>query len=182
MTTILGITGSLRRASTNTGLLRALAEMAPAHVKMDIADLHGIPMFNEDDEAATGKPESVKALDARIRAADGIVIACPEYNFSVPGVLKNATDWLSRGGSPFRWKRVGIVGAGGGQFVGTARAQYHFRQNLQALQAITMPRPEVFVNHNEEKFDTQGNLTDAETRRYLAKWFESFLEWVEKRP
>jgi NAD(P)H-dependent FMN reductase len=78
MTTILGITGSLRRASTNTGLLRALAEMAPAHVKMNIADLHGIPMFNEDDEAATGKPESVKALDARIRAADGIVIACPE--------------------------------------------------------------------------------------------------------
>ena len=140
MTTILGITGSLRRASTNTGLLRALAEMAPAHVKMDIADLHGIPMFNEDDEAATGKPESVKALDAR------------------------------------------IVGAGGGQFVGTARAQYHFRQNLQALQAITMPRPEVFVNHNEEKFDAQGNLTDAETRRYLAKWLESFLEWVETRP
>ncbi len=129
-----------------------------------------------------GKPDAVKALDAKIRAADGIVIACPEYNFSIPGVLKNATDWLSRGGSPFRWKRVGIIGAGGGQFVGTARSQYHFRQNLQALQAITMPRPEVFVNHNEEKFDADGNLTDAETKRYLAKWLEAFLEWVEKRP
>ena len=77
---------------------------------------------------------------------------------------------------------MGIIGAGGGQFVGTARAQYHLRQNLQALQAITMPRPEVFVNHNEEKFDAEGNLTDAETQRYLAKWFEAFLEWVEKRP
>ena len=182
MTTILGITGSLRRASTNTGLLRALKEMVPTQVSMEIADLHAIPMFNEDDEATTGKPDRVKALDARIRAADGIVIACPEYNFSIPGVLKNATDWLSRGGSPFRWKRVGIVGAGGGQFVGTARAQYHFRQNLQALQAITMPRPELFVNHNEEKFDADGNLTDADTGRHLEKWLTSFLEWVEKRP
>lgn len=182
MTKIIGISGALRKASTNTGLLRALGEMAPAHVSFEIATLHGIPLFDEDVEAATGKPEAVKALDAKIRAADGIVIACPEYNFSVPGVLKNATDWLSRGGSPFRWKRLGIVGAGGGQFVGTARAQYHLRQNLQALQAITMPRPEVFVNHNEEKFDAAGNLTDAETRRHLEKWFESFLEWVEKRP
>jgi chromate reductase len=182
MTKLLGISGALRRASTNTGLLRALKEMAPAHITVEIATLHGVPLFDEDDEAASGKPESVKALDARIRAADGIIIACPEYNFSVPGVLKNATDWLSRGGSPFRWKRVGILGAGGGQFVGTARAQYHLRQNLQALQAITMPRPEVFVNHNEEKFDAEGNLTDAETRQHLAKWFESFIEWVEKRP
>lgn len=182
MTTILGISGSLRRASANTGMLRALQSMAPAHVSLEVATLHGIPLFNEDDEAATGKPAAVQALDARIRATDGIVIACPEYNFSFTGVLKNATDWLSRGGSPFRWKRVGIIGAGGGQFVGTARAQYHLRQNLQALQAITMPRPEVFVNHNEEKFDAEGNLTDAETRRHLEKWFESFLEWVEKRP
>lgn len=182
MTKLLGISGALRKASTNTGLLRALKEIAPPHVSFDIATLHGIPLFDEDEEAATGKPEAVQALDAKIRAADGVVFACPEYNFSVPGVLKNANDWLSRGGSPFRWKRVGIVGAGGGQFTGTARAQYHLRQNLQALQAIAMPRPEVFVNHNEEKFDAEGNLTDTETRRHLAKWFESFLEWVEKRP
>ena len=182
MTKILGISGALRRASTNTGLLRALKAMAPSHVEMDIATLHGIPLFDEDDEATNGKPERVKALDARIRAADGIVFGCPEYNFSVPGVLKNATDWLSRGGSPFRWKRVGIIGAGGGQFVGTARSQYHFRQNLQALQAITMPRPEVFVNHNEDKFDRSGELTDDETRRHVGKWLEAFLEWVEKKP
>lgn len=182
MTTLLGISGSLRKGSCNTGLLRAIKDMAPAHVTVEIATLHGIPLFNEDDEAATGKPEAVKALDEKIRAADGIVIGCPEYNFSIPGVLKNGTDWLSRGGSPFRWKRVGLVGAGGGQFVGTARSQYHFRQNLQALQAITMPRPEIFVNHDEQKFDADGNLTDAETKAHLAKWLDSFLEWVETRP
>jgi NAD(P)H-dependent FMN reductase len=182
MTKLLGISGALREASTNTGLLRALREMAPDHVELEIATLHGIPLYDGDDEAANGKPEAVKALDARIRAADGIVFGCPEYNFSIPGVLKNATDWLSRGGSPFRWKRTGIIGASGGPFAGTARSQYHFRQNLQALQAITMPRPEVFVTNNEDKFDEDGNLTDAETRRHLGKWFEAFLEWVEKKP
>lgn len=182
MTRILGISGALRKASTNSGLLRALKDLAPGGTEFDIATLHGIPLFNEDDENASGKPQAVKDLDARIRQADGIVIACPEYNFSIPGVLKNATDWLSRGGSPFRWKAVGVIGAGGGEFVGTARSQYHFRQNLQALQAIIMPRPEVFVNHNEEKFDAEGNLTHGETRRHLAKWFEAFLQWVERTP
>ena len=182
MTKILGISGALRKASTNTGLLRALKDMVPDRVDMEIATLHGIPLFDEDDETVRGKPEPVKALDARIRAADGIVIACPEYNFSIPGVLKNATDWLSRSGSPFRWKRVGIVGAGGGQFVGTARSQYHLRQNLQALQAITMPRPEVFVNHNEEKFSADGNLTDADTKKHLKSWLTAFLDWVEEKP
>ncbi|WP_395684552.1 NADPH-dependent FMN reductase [Aestuariivirga sp.] len=182
MTRLLGISGSLRKASTNTGLLRSIRDMAPAHVQMEVASLHGIPLFDEDDEAATGKPAAVAALDARIRSADGIIFACPEYNFSMPGVLKNANDWLSRGGSPFRWKRVGVVGAGGGQVAGTARAQYHLRQNLQALQAIVMPRPEVFITNNEVKFNADGTLTDEETWRYVAKWLEAFIEWVEKRP
>ena len=179
---ILGISGALRKASTNTGLLRALAEMAPAHVKIDIATLHGIPLYDGDVEEEHGKPDAVKDLDARIRAVDGVIVACPEYNFSMTGVLKNATDWLSRGSAFLKWKRVGIVGAGAGFFHGTGRAQYHFRQNLQALQAITMPKPELFVNHNEDKFDAQGNLTDAETRKHLAKWLEAFIEWVEKKP
>jgi NAD(P)H-dependent FMN reductase len=179
---ILGISGALRKASTNTGLLRALAEMAPSGVTVEIATLHGIPLYDGDAEEANGKPDTVKALDARIRAADGVVFACPEYNFSIPGVLKNATDWLSRGSAPFKWKRTGIVGAGAGFFHGTGRSQYHFRQNLQALQAIVMPRPEIFVNHNEDKFDAAGNLTDEETRNYLAKWLDAFIEWVEKKP
>ena len=179
---ILGISGALRKASTNTGLLRALADMAPAHVTFDIATLHGIPLYDGDAEDEHGKPQAVKDLDARIRSADGIVFACPEYNFSMTGVLKNATDWLSRGSAFLKWKRVGIIGAGAGFFHGTGRAQYHFRQNLQALQAITMPKPEIFVNHNEDKFDAQGNLTDAETRKHLKKWLDAFAEWVEKKP
>ena len=179
---ILGISGALRRASTNTGLLHALKELAPPRVALDIAPLHGIPLYDGDAEEAHGKPEAVAALDRRIRDADGVVFACPEYNFSVPGVLKNATDWLSRGSAPFKWKRTGIVGAGAGVFLGTGRSQYHFRQNLQALQAIVMPRPEIFVNHNEEKFDAAGSLADEETRRHLGKWLAAFLEWVEKKP
>ncbi len=179
---ILGIAGALRKGSTNTGLLRALQALAPPGVTIEIATLHGIPLYDGDTETAHGKPQSVKDLDARIRVADGIIIATPEYNFSIPGVLKNATDWLSRGAHPFRWKRMGLVGASAGAFHGTGRGQYHLRQNLQALQAIVMPRPEVFVNHNEKKFDTEGNLTDEETRKYHAKWLEAFIEWVEKKP
>ena len=179
---ILAISGALRKASTNTGLLRALQEMAPQPVEIDIATLHSIPLYDGDDEAANGKPQAVKDLDARIRAADGVIIATPEYNFSIPGVLKNATDWLSRGSACFKWKRTGILGASAGFFHGTGRSQYHFRQNLQALQAIVMPKPEIFVNHNEDKFDASGNLTDEETKKHLAKWLESFIEWVEKRP
>ena len=179
---LIGISGALRKASTNTGLLRALKEIAPAGVEIDIATLHGIPLYDGDDEAAHGKPQLVKDLDARIRAADGVIIATPEYNFSIPGVLKNATDWVSRGGSPFKWKRTGIIGSSEGAFAGTARAQYHLRQNLQSLQAIAMPRPEVFITHNEVKFDAQGNLTDDETRQRLHLWFTAFIEWVEKKP
>lgn len=179
---IIAISGALRKASTNTGLLRALQEVAPPTVEIEIVTLHGIPLYDGDAEEKDGKPQSVKDLDARIRAADGVIFATPEYNFSIPGVLKNATDWLSRGSAFLKWKRVGILGAGGGIFLGTGRSQYHFRQNLQALQAIVMPKPEIFVNHNEDKFDKEGNLTDEETRKHLAKWLEAFIEWVEKKP
>jgi chromate reductase, NAD(P)H dehydrogenase (quinone) len=179
---LIGISGALRKASTNTGLLRTLGDMMPSHANFEIATLHGIPLYDGDEEAAHGKPQSVKDLDARIRAADGVIFACPEYNYSMTGVLKNATDWLSRGSAFLKWKRVGIVGAGAGFFHGTGRAQYHFRQNLQGLQAIVMPKPELFVNHNEEKFDKDGNLTDEETKKHLAKWLEAYLDWVEKKP
>lgn len=179
---LIGISGALRKASTNTGLLRALHGLLPEGVTMDIATLHGIPLFDEDVIAASGKPEVVTALAERIRAADGIIIATPEYQFSVPGVLKNATDWLSTCNAPFKWKRTGVVGASAGAMAGTARAQYHLRQNLQGLQAIVMPRPEVLIVHNELKFDAGGNLTDAETRERLHAWLKAFLEWVEKKP
>ena len=111
---LVGISGALRKASTNTGTLRALRDLLPAHATMEIVTLHGIPLFDEDLIAAHGKPEIVLALAERIRAADGLIIATPEYQFSVPGVLKNATDWLSTCNKPFRWKRAGIVGSSEG--------------------------------------------------------------------
>jgi chromate reductase, NAD(P)H dehydrogenase (quinone) len=177
---IIALSGALRRASTNSGLLRALKDVAPADVEIEIAFLHGIPVYDGDVEAASGKPASVVALDQKIRAADAMVIATPEYNFSIPGVLKNATDWLSRGGSPFRWKKVGIIGAAAGH-LGTGRAQYHLRQNLQGLEAIVMPKPEFFAGGNEGKFDGDGNLTDANSRQHLAKWLDAFVGFVNAK-
>ncbi len=179
---LIGLSGSLRKASTNTGLLRAISELLPAGSAIEIVTLHGIPLYDEDQIDAHGKPKLVTDLAERIRAADGVIIATPEYQFSMPGVLKNATDWLSMCKAPFKWKRTGIVGASEGAMAGTARAQYHLRQNLQALQAIVMPRPEILIAHNELKFDKSGNLTDTETRDRLGKWLLAFTEWVEKRP
>ena len=177
---IIAISGALRKDSTNTKLLRALAEVAGSAAEVEVVTLHGIPLFNEDDETAHGKPEIVKALGARIQSSDAVVIATPEYNFSIPGVLKNATDWLSRGGSPFKWKRVGIMGASDGP-IGTARSQYHLRQNLQALEATTMPKPEFFLTFSRKKFDDAGKLNDPDDRRRLETWFKHFREWVEKK-
>ncbi len=131
-------------------------------------------------KSASGKPEVVRTLDAKIRAADGIVIATPEYNFSIPGVLKNATDWLSRGGSPFKWRRVGIIGSADGP-LGTGRSQYHLRQNLQALEAIVMPKPEFFAGSASHKFDSDGNLTDEDTRRRLKAWLEGYIAFLNAK-
>ena len=171
---IIAISGALRRASTNTGLLRALSDVAPDGVTVEISTLHGIPLYDGDDEDRDGKPAAVVALDKKIHAADGIVFATPEYNFSVPGVLKNATDWLSRSGAPLQSRKVGIIGTAAGP-LGTGRAQYHLRQNLQGLSAIVMPKPEYFAGLNEEKFDADGNLTDEDSRKRLRKWFDAYL-------
>lgn len=171
---IIAISGALRKTSTNTGLLRALKDVAPDGVAVEISTLHGIPLYDGDDEDRDGKPIAVLELDTKIHAADGIVIATPEYNFSIPGVLKNATDWLSRGGSPLQSRKVGIIGTAAGP-LGTGRAQYHLRQNLQGLGAIVMPKPEYFAGLNEEKFDVEGNLTDEDSRRRLRIWFEAYL-------
>jgi chromate reductase, NAD(P)H dehydrogenase (quinone) len=174
---ILAISGALRKASTNTGLCRALSDVAADGIEIEVATLHGIPLYDGDVEATSGKPESVKTLDAKIRAAYGIVIATPEYNFSIPGVLKNATDWLSRNGSPLKWRRVGILGSADGP-LGTGRSQYHVRQNLQGLEAIVMPKPEFFAGGASKKFDADGNLTDDDTRRRLKSWLEGYVSFL----
>lgn len=175
---ILAITGALRKGSYNTQLLEAVKELAPKDLEIEIVTLHGIPLYDGDEEDKHGVPASVKALQEKVRLADGIIIATPEYNFSVPGVLKNATDWLSRSGNPFKWKRVGVMGASQGP-VGTARAQYHLRQNLNGLEAIAMPKPEIFVGSADKKF-ADGKLTDEETRKVISAWLAAFRDWVAK--
>jgi chromate reductase, NAD(P)H dehydrogenase (quinone) len=177
---IIAISGALRKASCNTGLCRALAAVAPDAVHIEVATLHGIPLYDGDVEAATGKPEAVATLDQKIRKSDGVIIATPEYNFSIPGVLKNATDWLSRGGSPLKHRRVAILGAADGP-LGTGRSQYHLRQNLQGLEAIVMPKPEFFASNSSKKFDENGNLTDEDTATRLKAWLESYLAFLNAK-
>lgn len=177
---IIAISGALRKASTNTGLLRALNDVADEGVTVEVCTLHGITMFDEDLEKSSGKPQEVLDLDAKIRDADGVIISTPEYNFSIPCVLKNATDWLSRGGSPLKWKKIAVLGAAAGP-LGTGRAQYHLRQNLQALEAIVMPKPEFFAGGNEKKFDVDGNLTDEDTRKRLQVWLRAYVNFVNTK-
>lgn len=177
---IVALSGSLRTKSYNTALLRTLAGMATDTMTMDIVTPKGLPVYDGDDEQANGVPQIVQDLAERIRAADGVLISTPEYNFSIPGGLKNATDWISRvKNQPFKDKRVGIVGASGGP-LGTARSQYHLRQNLVGLEALTMSKPEMFVGQAPSKFDVDGNLTDEESRKFFAIWLDAFEAWVRR--
>ena len=177
---ILAISGSLRSKSYNTALLRTLQQMAADSMDMEIVTPKGIPVYDGDDEAATGVPQIVQDLVEKIHEADGVLIATPEYNFSIPGGLKNATDWVSRvKNQPFKDKRVAIVGAAGGP-LGTARAQYHLRQNMVGLEALTMNKPEMFVGVAPSKFDENGNFTDEEGRKFFRIWLDAFEGWVRR--
>jgi chromate reductase len=173
-TTILGISGSLRAGSLNAAALRAASELAPSHVHIEVAGVEAIPLYSADVEAA-GLPGPVVALAQRIRQADAVLIATPEYNYSVPGVLKNAIDWLSRPPrtNPFSGKVVGILGAGGR--VGTARAQAHLRYILGALNALVLPRPELLIFHASTKFDADGRLNDESTRQEIAAYLDALV-------
>lgn len=142
---IVGISGSLRRGSYNTALLKAAAELLPAGVEFELAPIGDLPLY-DDDARAEGYPPSVERLRQQIRSADGIWLATPEYNFSYSGVLKNAIDWASRPpGQPFFGKPIAIMGASAGR-LGTARAQYHLRQVFIFLNGHVMNLPEVFVS------------------------------------
>jgi chromate reductase len=163
---IVGISGSLRKGSYNTLALRAAQKLVPAGVELEILDISGIPLYN-DDLRANGDPDVVRALKAQIRAADAVLIATPEYNFSIPGVLKNAIDWLSRPPEqPFDGKPVAILGASPGP-VGTARVQYDLRKVLVFLNAFTVNKPEVLIRECASKFDANGELTDAATAKFV---------------
>jgi chromate reductase, NAD(P)H dehydrogenase (quinone) len=175
---ILGVAGSLRRASLNRALLRAARKRAPDGLTIDIFDLDDVPLYNGDVEAA-GDPPGVVAMKDAIRAADGVLFATPEYNHGVPGVLKNAVDWASRPArdAALNGKPVGLVGASPGQ-VGTARGQSQLRQAFGFTNSYCMPKPEVLVFRAHEKFDDAGELTDEKTAEFLGKYLEAFRDWV----
>jgi chromate reductase len=177
--TVLGIAGSLRRDSHNRGLLRAAQELAPDGMTIETFDLLAIPPYNLDMEAPL--PAPVAALKERIRAANAVLIATPEYNYSVPGVLKNAIDWASRpyGDSAWDGKPVGVMGASPAA-VGTARAQHHLRQTLTSLNCYTLNKPEVLIGGTAQKFDSSGNLTDPKSREMIARLLTALAAWTRK--
>lgn len=177
---VLGICGSLRRASYNLGLLRAAQAVAPEGVAVEIATLHDIPLYNQDEDAA-GPPAAVQALKARIRAADALLIATPEYNYSIPGVLKNAIDWASRppAETPLRHKPIALVGASAGQF-GTVRAQLALRQVFVFTESYVLPKPELMVPAAASKFDAAGNLLDEDIRERLRGVLGALVEWARR--
>ena len=173
--TILGIPGSLRKASLNRALLRAAVELAPPGVVIETADLSAIPPYNGDDERDPSP--SVFDLKARIRSADAVLFSTPEYNYSIPGVLKNAIDWASRpyGDNAWDGKPVAIMGASPGM-LGTARCQYHLRQSFLNLNVIAVTRPEVMLGNALQRFDAELNLTDEKSREMVARLVEALAD------
>ncbi len=177
--TILGIPGSLRRASYNRAALRAAQELAPQDARIEVFELDGIPPYNQDEEGQP--PARVSLFKSRIRAADAILFVTPEYNYSIPGVLKNAIDWASRpyGDNSWAGKPVAVMGA---SFAaqGTARAQYHLRQVFVYLDMFALNKPEVMIGDAANRFDPQGNLTDENTRKYIRGLLESLVAWTRR--
>ncbi len=163
---VLGISGSLRKQSTNTMALRAAQKLAPGNMSIEIADISNIPLYNADLHAQA-EPNSVTVLKAKIRDADAVLISTPEYNFSIPAALKNVLDWVSRPPEPpFNEKPVAIMGVAPGP-VGTARVQYHLRQVLVFMNTFTLNKPEVFISHSGQKFNSEGELKDAQTAQFI---------------
>jgi len=176
-----GIAGSLRQGSFNRLLLRALAEYWPTWVTYEELDIGGLPPYNDDHNEPNPVPEAVVRFKERLAAADGYVIATPEYNYSIPGVLKNALDWASRpvATSPVRGKAVGIIGASQGTF-GTVRAQLHLRQVCVFLALYPLNRPEILVRDPAAKFDADGRLVDAPTQDLLKQFADNLVTWTQR--
>ena len=180
MTGLIGISGSLRAGSWNSALLRAAQELVPAGSTLDIAAVDEVPLYNGDLDV-DGGPPAVQALKRRIADADGLVLATPEYNFGIPGVLKNAIDWASRPGfkSVLAHKPVAIVGAAPG-VVGTARAQGQLKQVMLGTLCEVFPYPEVLVGRAQERF-RDGRLEDEQTRTILTEMLEAYVAWIQRR-
>jgi NAD(P)H-dependent FMN reductase len=181
MTTLLGISGSLRRGSFNTSLLRAAAGLVPAGSTLETATLHGIPLYDGDLEAESGLPEAVRTLKDRIAAADGVVLVTPEYNNSIPGVLKNAIDWLSRPASDiprvFSNRPFAIMGATPGPG-GTLMSQTAWLPVLRALGTRAWFGPRMLVSGAGKVFDAEGALIDEKVRGQLQGFLSGFVEVI----
>jgi len=177
---VLGIAGSLRKKSYNRALLRAALEVAPSNCILEILDLEGIPLYNQDEENPL--PQTVVRLKTKIRGADAILIATPEYNYSISGVLKNALDWGSRPYGENAWdnKTVAIMGASPG-LQGTSRAQYHLRQVFVYLNMHPLNQPELMVGTAQDKFDDNGNLTDPKTHQKIAALLNALIVAAKHR-
>jgi chromate reductase, NAD(P)H dehydrogenase (quinone) len=177
--TVLGISGSLRRGSYNTAALRAAVELAPAGMTIETFDLRPIPLYDEDVRQQ-GLPGPVEALRGRIRACDALLLVTPEYNYSIPGVLKNAIDWASRPPEqPFDGKPMAIMGASPGRF-GTTRAQHHLRQCFVSLNALILNRPEVMIAGARDAFDGEGRLIDDKAREMIGRLLASLADAVRR--
>ena len=176
---ILAFAGSLRKSSYNKALVRAAVELAPENVLMEVFDLEGIQPFNED--YVNNPPVRVVEFKDRIRNADALLIASPEYNYSIPGVLKNAIDWASRPfqGNPLEGKPVAIMSASTGK-LGGARAQYHLRQTFVFLNMHPINRPEVMLSQAASNFDANGMLTNEQTRALIKQLIEALVTWTSR--
>lgn len=176
---VLGICGSLRKGSYNRMLMKVAAEELPEGMTLEVADIGKIPAYDTDEEGHP--PESVKTLREQIRGADALLVVSPEYNYSIPGVLKNAIDWASRPPqeNPFRDKPLAIMGASMGM-LGTARMQYHLRQVAVFLDMHVLNKPEVMVASAQTKFDENGKLTDEKTRELVHKLMVALAGWTKR--
>ena len=176
---ILGICGSLRAQSYNMSALKAAAELMPQGMQLEIAEYADIPLYNPDDQSPATQA-AVERLRNRIAGADGLLIASPEYNYSLTGVLKNAIDWLSRTTpQPFKDKPVAIMSASQGP-AGGSRHQYELRKILGCLEAMTLNKPEIFIGMAQNRFNDQGELTDEPTRRFIADQMVAFQKWIDR--
>ena len=178
---ILGIVGSLRKDSYNRYALQAAQALTPPEAVLNLIELSGIPVFDQDNDLTP--PASVLEFKRRILAADAILFATPEYNYSVPGALKNAIDWASRprGESAWQGKPAALLGASPG-YLGSARAQCHLRQILSALDMPVVNQPEVIITHAAQQFEADGRLSNESTRQHIQKLLLALTQLVKSTP
>ena len=177
---VVGISGSLRKNSYNRAALKAAQSLMPAGAVLKIAEIDGLPGFNQDEEK--NPPAKVAEFKAKIKAADAVLFVTPEYNYSIPGVLKNAVDWASRpyGDSAWKGKPVAVMGASPGA-LGTARAQYHLRQCFVFLDMPVVNQPEVMIAQATDKFDADGNLKDDKAKELIGKLLANLCDLVKRQ-